>query len=224
MNYKNTQISTSLIHLAPNIIWLYGLGNLPFVGLYRFGERQTCVTFASLLHFIILLHWKTSLHINAQVLGWLSLQWRRNLPALEKNIEYWPVQMNGQQVCNWSNPEKTGRSCEGTDFSWLSSKVSRTLAWKSKNSRDPRKSRYEIKLKNWVEEYHNKWVSVAWKHPKTALLGATSQLLPRNDLLEIIGPASKGEIATWLFPIFGTCLVSLVLIVKPKRGKPTLPN
>ena len=32
-----------------------------------------------------------------------------------------------QQVCNWSNPEKTSRSCEGADFSWLSSKVSRTL-------------------------------------------------------------------------------------------------
>jgi hypothetical protein len=32
-----------------------------------------------------------------------------------------------QQVCNQSNPEKTGRSCEGADFSWLSSKVSRTL-------------------------------------------------------------------------------------------------
>ena len=29
-----------------------------------------------------------------------------------------------QQVCNRSNPEKTGRSCEGPDFSWLSSKVS----------------------------------------------------------------------------------------------------
>jgi len=32
-----------------------------------------------------------------------------------------------QQVCNQSNPGKTGRSCEGADFSWLSSKVSRTL-------------------------------------------------------------------------------------------------
>jgi hypothetical protein len=32
-----------------------------------------------------------------------------------------------QQVCIRSNPEKTGRSCEGADFSWLSSKVSRTL-------------------------------------------------------------------------------------------------
>jgi hypothetical protein len=29
-----------------------------------------------------------------------------------------------QQVCNRSNPEKTGRSCEGADSSWLSSKVS----------------------------------------------------------------------------------------------------
>jgi hypothetical protein len=32
-----------------------------------------------------------------------------------------------QQVCNLSNPGKIGRSCEGMDFSWLSSKVSRTL-------------------------------------------------------------------------------------------------
>ena len=32
-----------------------------------------------------------------------------------------------QQVCNRSNPEKSGRSCEGADFSWLSSKGSRTL-------------------------------------------------------------------------------------------------
>jgi hypothetical protein len=31
------------------------------------------------------------------------------------------------QVCNRSNPGKTGRSCEGADFSWLSSKVSQTL-------------------------------------------------------------------------------------------------
>jgi hypothetical protein len=29
-----------------------------------------------------------------------------------------------QQVCNRSNPEKTGRRFEGVDFSWLSSKVS----------------------------------------------------------------------------------------------------
>jgi hypothetical protein len=35
--------------------------------------------------------------------------------------------MNGKQVCNRSNPEKTSRSYEGADFSWLSSKVSRTL-------------------------------------------------------------------------------------------------
>ena len=32
-----------------------------------------------------------------------------------------------QQVSNRWNPEKTGISCGGADFSWLSSKVSRTL-------------------------------------------------------------------------------------------------
>jgi hypothetical protein len=45
---------------------------------------------------------------------------------LKKNTGYWPVQMNWQQVCNRSNPEKTGRSCKGPEFSWLSSKVFRT--------------------------------------------------------------------------------------------------
>jgi hypothetical protein len=49
---------------------------------------------------------------------------------LKKNIGYGPNEW--QQVCNRSNPEETGRSCEGADFSWLSSKVSRTctrLMW-----------------------------------------------------------------------------------------------
>jgi hypothetical protein len=39
-----------------------------------------------------------------------------------------------QQVCNRSNPEKTGRSCEGADFSWLSSKASGTLVGEEKNN------------------------------------------------------------------------------------------
>ena len=34
-----------------------------------------------------------------------------------------------QQVCNRSNLEKTGRNCEGVNFSWFSSKISRTLKW-----------------------------------------------------------------------------------------------
>jgi hypothetical protein len=40
-----------------------------------------------------------------------------------------PVLMDklSSSVCNRSNLGKTGRSCEGTDFSWLSSKVSQTL-------------------------------------------------------------------------------------------------
>jgi hypothetical protein len=49
----------------------------------------------------------------------------RNLKKKRKRIVAGPNEW--QQVCNWSNPEKTGRSCEGADFSWLSSKVSQTL-------------------------------------------------------------------------------------------------
>ena len=47
--------------------------------------------------------------------------------ALEKEYSILASPNQWQQVCNWSNPEKTGRSCEGADFGWLSSKVSRTL-------------------------------------------------------------------------------------------------
>jgi hypothetical protein len=45
----------------------------------------------------------------------------------KKSIGYWAVQMNGNKFTTGQNPEKTGRSCEGVGFSWLSSKVSRTL-------------------------------------------------------------------------------------------------
>ena len=59
---------------------------------------RTSEAFASLLHFILSLHWKTGLHINAQVLGQSSLQWKRSYPTLwEKNIKYWPVQMTGNK-------------------------------------------------------------------------------------------------------------------------------
>jgi hypothetical protein len=47
---------------------------------------------------------------------------------LEKNIEYWLVQINGNKFATGQILKKTGRSREGTDFSWLSSKVSQTLA------------------------------------------------------------------------------------------------
>ena len=46
---------------------------------------------------------------------------------LEKKYRILAGPNEWQQVCNRWNPEKTGRSCEGADFSWLSSKVSRTL-------------------------------------------------------------------------------------------------
>jgi hypothetical protein len=46
---------------------------------------------------------------------------------LKKFIGYWPVQINGNKFATGEILGKPGRSCEGADFSWLSSKVSRTL-------------------------------------------------------------------------------------------------
>jgi hypothetical protein len=44
---------------------------------------------------------------------------------LQKNIGYWPVQMNGNK---FASGQILQRSCEGVDFSWLSSKVSLSLS------------------------------------------------------------------------------------------------
>ena len=52
---------------------------------------------------------------------------KKKLPGTWKHYRILAGPNEWQQVCNRSNPEKTGRSCEGVDFSWLSSKVSRTL-------------------------------------------------------------------------------------------------
>ena len=46
---------------------------------------------------------------------------------LKKTIGYWPVQINGNKFATGQILKETGRSCEGADFSWLTSKVSRTL-------------------------------------------------------------------------------------------------
>ena len=46
---------------------------------------------------------------------------------LRKYRGYQLVQTNGDKFATGQILEKTGRSCEGADFSWLSSKVSRTL-------------------------------------------------------------------------------------------------
>jgi hypothetical protein len=46
---------------------------------------------------------------------------------LNKNIGYWLVQMNGNKFATGQILEKPCRSCEGANFSWLSSKASRTL-------------------------------------------------------------------------------------------------
>jgi ABC-type phosphate transport system auxiliary subunit len=45
----------------------------------------------------------------------------------KKKKGYWPVQMNSNKFATGQILKKTGRSCEGADFSWLSSKVFRTL-------------------------------------------------------------------------------------------------
>jgi hypothetical protein len=45
----------------------------------------------------------------------------------KKKVGYWPVQINGNKFATGEILKKTGRSCEGVDFSWLNSKVSRTL-------------------------------------------------------------------------------------------------
>ena len=51
----------------------------------------------------------------------LAGTWGKNIYRIMAGQNQW------QQVCNWSNHEKTGRNCEGADFSWLSSKISRSL-------------------------------------------------------------------------------------------------
>jgi hypothetical protein len=53
--------------------------------------------------------------------------------TLEKKYRILAGPNEWQQVCNRSNPEKTSRSCEEAGFSWLSSKVSRTLTVKCTN-------------------------------------------------------------------------------------------
>jgi hypothetical protein len=62
-------------------------------------------------------------HYNEEEISW----------HLQKNIGYWPVQINGNKFATGKilgkkkKKKKTGRSCEGADFRWLSSKVSQTL-------------------------------------------------------------------------------------------------
>jgi hypothetical protein len=60
---------------------------------------------------------------------------KKSAGTLRKNYRILAGPNEWQQVCNRSNPEKTGRSCEGVDFSWWSSKVSRTLPLMDENKR-----------------------------------------------------------------------------------------
>jgi hypothetical protein len=74
-----------------------------------------------------LLHWKTNLIINAKFLAGCHYNEEEFRRHLKKKYRILAGPNEWQQVCNQSNPEETGRSCEVADFSWLSSKVSRTL-------------------------------------------------------------------------------------------------
>jgi hypothetical protein len=46
---------------------------------------------------------------------------------MKNHIGYWPVQINGNKFATSQILQKSGRKCEGADFSWLSSKVSQNL-------------------------------------------------------------------------------------------------
>jgi hypothetical protein len=59
----------------------------------------------------------TGCHSNEEEISW----------HLKKKLGNWPVQMNGNKFATGQILKTTGRKCEGADFSWLSSKVSRTL-------------------------------------------------------------------------------------------------
>ena len=51
----------------------------------------------------------------------------KKLAGTWKIIGYWSVQINDNKFATGQILKKTGRNCEGVDYSWLSSKVSRTL-------------------------------------------------------------------------------------------------
>jgi hypothetical protein len=90
------RISFGLIHLGPDIIWFQGLSYQSVVGL-------------SMPKFL------AGYHYNEEEIS-RHLKKRRRILASPNS---W------QQVCNRSNPEETGRSCEGVDFSWLNASVAK---------------------------------------------------------------------------------------------------
>jgi hypothetical protein len=79
----------------------------------------------SLLHnFATLEHWL----IYQCPSSWpVVITMKKKLAGTWKNNRILASPNSWQQVCNWSNLEESGRSCEGLDFSWLSLKVSWTL-------------------------------------------------------------------------------------------------
>jgi hypothetical protein len=61
-----------------------------------------------------------------------------------------------QQDCNRSNPEKTGRSCERPECSWLSSRVSRTLPQKL-----PCRRNFTARTYNFISRMIRAWLELS---------------------------------------------------------------
>jgi hypothetical protein len=79
---------------------------------------------------MILLHRKTGVLINATSSWPVVITMKKKLISRhfeKEHVGCWPVQMNGNKFATNQILSKTGRSCEGADFSWLSSKASQTL-------------------------------------------------------------------------------------------------
>jgi hypothetical protein len=82
---------------------------------------------------MILLHWKMAYLSVPKFLAGCHYNEEEISQHLKRNIGYWPVQIHGIKFATGQILEKTGRSCEGADFSWLSSKVPQTLLLVPKN-------------------------------------------------------------------------------------------
>ena len=76
---------------------------------------------------IILLHWKFTYLSMPKILAGCHYNEEKISRHLKIYIRYWPVQINDNKFTTGQILKKTGRSCEGADFRWLSSKISRTL-------------------------------------------------------------------------------------------------
>ena len=94
--------------------WMANMRNFCFIiALHNFATLENRLTYQCLSSWPVVITMKKK----------LTSTWKKKCRIVAGPNEW-------QQVCNQSNPEKTGRSCEGPEFSWLSSRASRTRGWK----------------------------------------------------------------------------------------------